>query len=201
MLGRRIAILVIVLLGLIGKNLSLEPYDLPVIPDSIKQKLEIAKATNTASDKHIPRKAWIAVRNVSDTKPNHMLGPNGFIQRNSNWNINFCDNEMKDSFMEQQYAGSSILWAYNILNPAIGTSKVEIWRLAVLYLYGGANVLRTLQLLSVADDCEVVGLRVMRPVYVYAAVFALLLCSSLSSFFCTCMHTHTLITRKICIFV
>lgn len=120
---------------------GLEPYELPVVPDSVKKLLtssDYQKSVQKASDgKFIPRKGWIAVRNVSDVKPNHMLGPDGFIQRNSNWDLQFCDNEMKDSFMEKEFANSSILWAYNILNPVIGTAKVEIWRLAVLYLYGG----------------------------------------------------------------
>jgi hypothetical protein len=80
-----------------------------------------------------------ANRNVLEEKPKHMLGPEGFIERNSNWKINFCDNEMKDAFMKTNFAGSSILWAYSILNPNIGTSKVEIWRLAVLYLHGGMH--------------------------------------------------------------
>lgn len=118
---------------------SLEPYDLPVVPESLKQKVLSTKPENS-SGKFIPRIAWIAVRNISEEKPKHMLGPNGFIERNKNWKMNFCDNEMKDSFMEINFAGSSILWAYNILNPAIGTSKVEIWRLAVLYLHGGISI-------------------------------------------------------------
>lgn len=132
-----ITLVLVLLFSLLGTNQSLEPYDLPVVPETVKQQIETVKAAKLSADKYIPRSAWIAVRNVSDIKPNHMLGPNGFIQRNSNWYIHFCDNEMKDSFMEKNYAGSSILWAYNILNPAIGTSKVEIWRLAVLYLHGG----------------------------------------------------------------
>jgi len=117
---------------------SLQTYDLPVVPESLKKQVLSIKPQRP-SDKFIPRIAWIAVRNISDEKPKHMLGPTGFIERNNNWKMNFCDNEMKDRFMEENFAGSSILWAYNILNPAIGTSKVEIWRLAVLYLHGGKN--------------------------------------------------------------
>ena len=62
----------------------LEPYDLPVIPDSIKQQVA---TVNKIDGKFIPRKGWIAVRNISDEKPKHMLGDNGFINRNSNWDI------------------------------------------------------------------------------------------------------------------
>lgn len=120
---------------LIMKAASTEQYDLPVIPPSITSLG--APKRDSSTGKYIPQRAWIAVRNVSDNRPSHMEGPTGFVARNSNWKINFCDNDAKDKFMEENYAGSSILWAYNILNPVIGTSKVEIWRLAVLYLHGG----------------------------------------------------------------
>ncbi len=42
-----------------------------------------------------------------------------------------------DAFMSKYYANTSFLWAYEVLNPVIGTAKVELWRLAVLYLRGG----------------------------------------------------------------
>ena len=133
--------ILVYLVVLLPAHWGLEPYDLPIVPESVQQHVQNLNfkidPSSPTHDKHIPRNAWIAVRNVSEAKPNHMLGPKGFIQRNSNWKINFCDNLEKDSFMEQNYANSSILWAYNILNPVIGTSKVEIWRLAVLYLRGG----------------------------------------------------------------
>ena len=139
----------VLLVLLLAKTLfASELYDLPVIPESIRKQVQEFQSmkldpTSTTYDKYIPRNVWIAVRNVSEAKPNHYLGPKGFIERNSNWKINFCDNAMKDKFMEDNYANSGILWAYNILNPAIGTSKVEIWRLAVLYLHGGILFLRT----------------------------------------------------------
>jgi hypothetical protein len=120
--------------------IALEGYELPVVPKEVSDSIAtVVPQTTSHQDKFIPRNAWIAIRNVSDEKPAHMTGENGFINRNKNWKINFCDNDIKDSFMESNFAGSSILWAYNILNPAIGTSKVEIWRLAVLYLHGGTT--------------------------------------------------------------
>jgi hypothetical protein len=39
--------------------------------------------------------------------------------------------------MEKYYANTSLLWAYRTLNPEIGCSRPEIWRLAVLYKFGG----------------------------------------------------------------
>ena len=65
--------------------------------------------------------------------------------------------------MKKHFEGSSIFWAYDILNPIIGTAKVEIWRLAVLYLYGGmymdddANIATKLDDVVLPTDKFLVG--------------------------------------------
>jgi hypothetical protein len=113
-------------------------YDLPLLPEKIvNEASQKAQKHNPDSGKFIPRNVWIAVRNASDTPAKHMLGPNGFIARNSKWKVHFCGNEEKDEFMEVNFSNSSFLWAYKILNPVIGTAKSELWRLAVLYVHGG----------------------------------------------------------------
>lgn len=108
-------------------------YNLPVLPDNFPTKTDLDRPEEIWN-KHIPRKIWIAVRDINDDRPGH-LKP--FAEKNSNWTIHYQGNKEKDEFMERVFNGTSILWAYNILNPAIGTSKVEIWRLAILYTYGG----------------------------------------------------------------
>ena len=112
---------------------------LPLIQPSLQKLVltERANILNITTKKYIPSNVWIAVRNISDTKPGHYLGPKGFIARNSDWNIHFCDNHAKDLFMSTYFHDTSLLWAYNILNPVIGTAKAELWRIAVLYVYGG----------------------------------------------------------------
>jgi hypothetical protein len=110
-------------------NLSFEEhryqYNLPVIPiqiqNIIKNKINIKNENN----KYIPSIAWIATRNNSEARPSHMTGSNGFIARNKNWQIHFCDNNDKDHFMETNYYNSSILWAYNVLNPVIGNNSIS----------------------------------------------------------------------------
>ena len=100
-------------------------YNLPVIPiqiqNIVKKKINIKNENN----KYIPSIAWIATRNNSEAKPSHMTGSNGFIARNKNWQIHFCDNDDKDHFMETNYYNSSILWAYNVLNPVIGNNLIS----------------------------------------------------------------------------
>jgi len=50
------------------------------------------------------------------------------------------DNEEKDEFMKTAFAGTSLLWAYNIINSRAGAAKADIWRYAVLWAYGGAYI-------------------------------------------------------------
>jgi hypothetical protein len=117
---------------------SNKPYDLPILNEEVKQIVqEKAHQRNSTTGKFIPRHCWIAVRNASDPLPNHYLGPKGFLARNPLWEIHFCGNEEKDAFMTRYFQNTSVLWAYEILNPLIGTAKAEIWRLAVLLIHGG----------------------------------------------------------------
>ncbi len=72
-----------------------EPYYLPVLNHKLIKHAElVAHKTNTTSNKYIPHNVWIATKNSSDL-PKHMLGSEGFVSRNSNWTIHFCDNDMK----------------------------------------------------------------------------------------------------------
>lgn len=117
---------------------KVEGYDLPVINEGVAKAVSaLFNRPDAITGKFIPSIGWIAVRNASDERAAHMNGPKGFISRNPTWTIHFCGNTEKDQFMDQTYANTSLLWAYHILNPAIGTAKAELWRLAVLYRYGG----------------------------------------------------------------
>jgi Glycosyltransferase sugar-binding region containing DXD motif len=82
----------------------------------------------------IPRYIWIAVKDRSDSLPNHLYTT---FQRNPNWRIYVCDNACKDHFMTIVFADTSTLWAYNLINPLVGAAKADIWRYSVLYLFGG----------------------------------------------------------------
>jgi mannosyltransferase OCH1-like enzyme len=110
-------------------------FDLPLLPASFPNLLE--SNTTYMPSKYIPSNIWIAVRNVSDVRPNHLKG---FVQRNSNWTLHYAGNAEKDEFMTKFFFNTSTLWAYNLLNPLLGTAKSEIWRLCVLYTYGGLYI-------------------------------------------------------------
>jgi hypothetical protein len=113
--------------------LEQKPWDLPVLPSSPPSSA-IGKETK---DKLIPRYLWIAVRTSNDTM-NYQLP--ALFERNSNWEVHICSNEVKDEFMNRVFAGTSYLWAYNTISPAAGAAKADLWRYAVLWTYGGAYI-------------------------------------------------------------
>ena len=103
-----------------NRNYSIDDYYSPVFPTvfPILPNHEVG-----SYDKHIPRHIWIAVRNISDGRPSHLLE---FARRNSNWTTHYCDNDEKDAFMDRVYQNTSLLWAYNIVNPLIGGYAIII---------------------------------------------------------------------------
>lgn len=122
--------------------LSEKGYNLPLIPPTLQAHISanVAHKRNVTTGKYIPQLGWVAVRNASDSRANHWLGAKGFLARNPQWTFHFCGNEEKDSFMATTFPNSSLLWAYEILNPQIGTAKAELWRLAILYVHGGMYI-------------------------------------------------------------
>lgn len=126
---------VFIFLSYIHVREAIKGYDLPLFPAGISTEKDALYTSGFIdTTKFIPRHVWIAVRNSSDEKPKHTAA---LMERNKLWNFHFYGNEEKDNFMREHFAGTSILWAYEILNPAIGCSRPEIWRLAILLKYGG----------------------------------------------------------------
>ena len=39
--------------------------------------------------------------------------------------------------MNTTFRDTSILWAYNAINPLVGAARADIWRYCVLYTFGG----------------------------------------------------------------
>ena len=104
-------------------------HELPLMLSQLLKLLHpisINASEPSTAKNFIPKQVWIAVRNISDPLPQHYLDKDGskksigFLTRNINWKVNFCDNAAKDKFMEETFANTSLLWAYSVLNPAIG---------------------------------------------------------------------------------
>ena len=80
-------------------------YELDVIPPNLAERTK-PKASVSADEKyskHIPRKIWMAVKDVKDELPGHITA---FFKRNVEWEQHVCDNDCKDSFMNSTFAGA-----------------------------------------------------------------------------------------------
>jgi mannosyltransferase OCH1-like enzyme len=110
-----------------------DPWDLPVVLDNLPDD----QLGQKVPGKFIPRNLWIAVRNQSEELNFQMPG---LFARNKGWKVHICGNEMKDEFMNKYFKGTSLLWAYNMISPAAGAAKADLWRYAVLWTYGGAYI-------------------------------------------------------------
>lgn len=103
---------------------------LPLIPTSLP---EVA-LFNESTQRHIPQRLWIAVKDRQDPLPGHWQE---FFQRNSQWSVTICDNRCKDEFMETVFKNTSLYHAYHMINPLVGAARADLWRYCVLYVYGG----------------------------------------------------------------
>jgi len=91
----------ILICGLNSVSAYVAPYDLEVIPASLPP-IVIPEGYN----KHVPRKIWMAVKDIKDDLPGHIQN---FLKRNALWEANICDNDCKDKFMNTTFAGTNSL--------------------------------------------------------------------------------------------
>ena len=117
--------------------------ELPLMSKPLLSQLHPTSPSSSSSqyidqnDSFIPKQVWIAVRNISDDLPKHYFDRDstsnqksrgfGFLSRNKNWKVHFCDNAAKDKFMAETFANTSLLWAYSVLNPAIGACHIYMY--------------------------------------------------------------------------
>ena len=125
-----------------------QEYDLPVLPDlkTISDALKtlsrsFSNITSLAESStmvtQIPKIIWLTMKN--STENYHDLPENVQIvlDQNPKWVSVIADNKLALEFMQKIYANTSLLWAYESINPILGASKADIWRYAVLYAVGG----------------------------------------------------------------
>ena len=85
----------------------------------------------------VPRIIWVAVSNGTEELPSPLLE---FFQRNRDWQVNIVGNHEKDVFIDTVFANTSVQVAYHMVSSLLGAAKADIWRYAVLYLYGGVYI-------------------------------------------------------------
>jgi hypothetical protein len=114
---------------------STSPWDLPLLPAN-PEKYSNYTASNETKNK-IPRLIWIGFRKapgVNDNITAHVLK---MQKTNFDFTFHLWGNEEEHHFMETYFFNTSILWAFKHVNPAVGVSYSDIWRLCVLWAYGG----------------------------------------------------------------
>lgn len=110
----------------------------PIFPPDIEARVK--RGSPTFNGKKIPTILWIAAINSTEVN-NEWEHVKEEKKRNPGWTVNVWDNADKDKFMRDYYAGSSILWAYENINPIYGgAAKADIWRYCALYIFGGVYI-------------------------------------------------------------
>ena len=136
-----------------------DPWDLPILSVRIisneflhKQKhtklltpmhFPSSNTNNNHDNKHvkkrIPRKIWIGMKtrpNNTSSLPSHVTEL-GSMAHNDGWELYVLGHTEQREFLENYFANTSVLWAYNIVHPKLGVSACDIWRYAMLYAFGG----------------------------------------------------------------
>jgi mannosyltransferase OCH1-like enzyme len=81
----------------------------------------------------IPQLFWMSVKTLPWNMPHHI---NSTLAMNPKWQLHVVNDSLIQQFMDHFYAHSGILWAYNHVHPLLGAVRADIWRYAVLYIYG-----------------------------------------------------------------
>ena len=88
--------------------------------------------------KMVPCQIWITGKHLS--KHRHPAHVAKLISRNNDWQMHLIDDAGMNKFMKHVFDGTQVLWAYEQINPQLGASRADFWRIAVLFVYGGAYV-------------------------------------------------------------
>jgi hypothetical protein len=120
----------------------------PVLPPYTELRAKLSTKTTMCGGKLfidsggdlIPHHLWIAVKENASAYY-HWPNVKGEIELNPSWSVHICDNAEKDGFMAEFFNGTSLLWAYDAIDPTIaGAAKADIWRYAALYVIGGVYI-------------------------------------------------------------
>ena len=139
MFKRKILITVLVFF-IIVCNSSHQEYSNPLLPIIKGQLCNVSPNLNVsvASNISIPKTVWISFKYIPQPSdmPDHLQK---FITRakKSGWGVNLMGKDDQANFMNTFYANTSVLWAFNLIHADAGVFASDIWRYAVLYLFGG----------------------------------------------------------------
>ena len=128
-----------------------EGYNLPVVPPPEVMKEAVMRlggrwkhiphhmniSSSSLTTGGIPKLLWQTMKQVPTSLPSYTQE---MFKNNPNWFVGTMDDDDVNLFMHTVFAKTSFLWAYRQINPKLGAMKADIWRYAVLYVYGGVYV-------------------------------------------------------------
>ena len=135
-------------------------YLLPLFPSNFDliTARESHQNYSYSTDKKIPRNIFINFREVP---PKEVLYSDKYYSNlksllekhiTNDWKIHlFGQNERKE-FMNKYFNNTSILWAYNQINPIRQVATSDIWRYCALYIFGGLYIDDDIGLHANLDD-------------------------------------------------
>jgi mannosyltransferase OCH1-like enzyme len=112
-------------------NFSVYPYDARNDHD---YKLDPLPSFPSEKSFSIPKRLWITMKSVPDPVPDHLQE---VVDLNPDWEVHLVDDAAMNKFMIETFANTSLLWAFRRIHPELGAGKADIWRMAVVWRYGG----------------------------------------------------------------
>lgn len=133
-------------------------WDQPLLPatfpgvDSITFRYNShSPATASYALNSIPPFVWISYYQVPDDVSSS-LHTYFMIQNNPTWKFSLVGKDDQQHFIDSVFNSTSIQWAHNMISESAGVSKSDIWRLCVLYTFGGLYIDDDSTLASTWDD-------------------------------------------------
>ena len=101
----------------------------------------VAKVKKT-NEKAIPRNVFVSFKTKPAAQNDLDDELNKFINTSihEGWNVYLHGHAEQIQFMERYYANTSLLWAIKLISPVAGASVSDVWRVAVLYAFGGMYI-------------------------------------------------------------
>ena len=140
-----------------------QEFNLPVLPDlkAISDALKTLSrsfsnittlAESSTMVTQIPNIIWVTRKNSTENYHDLPKNIQTVLNQNPKWVSVIADDKLALEFMQKIYANTSLLWAYESINPLLGASKADIWRYAVLYAVGGVYFDADAAFLGKLDD-------------------------------------------------
>jgi hypothetical protein len=135
--------MIFLLLLLVLSAMAIDPWELPIVPSDYD--------TLFSKETSIPKHLYVSTR-----QDGHNVSlESSYIQwmfksaEMSSWQTHLATRADWRTFMKTYYHDTSILWAFEAINEQLPVSQCDIWRVALLYAFGGVYV----------DDDSFIGIK------------------------------------------